>query len=451
MSRVRQNPALLSTTTIHEGKRGSGTHDDLSTALSVLSTRARLSHEALAEASGLGKDTVGRWIRGESVPSVAALKQVEEHLSCTLGECVDLSPERAARVLRRSSRRAQEIRRRPAGMSLPQYLAQLLAADYIASGPLRGQFAGLADRRVEVFYQEQGLEERPALKPSYFPTYWGLLGVRTVLSRQRDRYETITADAIRARFGAETWLRIPLPDYETAPTQPTSNLVRIRHTARAASILFLCERHVALASDIAWALVTDLSAIFDGGIAELLVGTRQPSIHASAAVLQAICFASECPDLASRQAFRSEAQSLIEQINAYLRAEWNENRWAFGAMPWQVSAPTMLVDIAPYIETELRAQVATALRGEILPSGRLRERELDRFDAPGAILDLRTAFAVAQDPGFLDDEPLNRAIERLLEMRWDDQPLRTSDMTFLAILEQSHQAHRGGMFTPHCR
>lgn len=408
--------------------------DDLSRALSALAVRARVSHETLALESGLGKDSVGRWIRGESVPSVAALQKVEGRLSDHLGERVDLSSERATRALHRSSRTARDRRRRPKGMSLLCYLSQLLAADYISTGPLAGEFAGLADRRVETFYQEPGIEERPTLKPSYFPTYWGLIGVRRFLPRESSRYEALTADAIRARFGDEVWLRIPLADYEAPPTQSTSNLVRVRHTARAASILFLCERNLALASDIAWALVTDLPPISDGGIAELLVGNREPSIHASAAVLQAIYLASECSKMADRPAFLTESQALVCQINEYLQAEWDASRWAFGAMPWQASAPTMLADIAPYIEIGLRARVAGTLREEFLPSGRLRSRKIDRFDAPGPILDLRTAFAVVQDPGFQQDERLARAIDRLLAMRWDDQPLRTSDMTFLAIL-----------------
>lgn len=413
--------------------------DDLSRALYALAVRARVSHEALALESGLGKDLVGRWIRGESVPSVAAMRKVEGCLSDRLGERVDLSPERATRALHRSSRNARDRRRRPEGMSLLHYLAQLLAADYISTGPMAGEFAGLADRRVETFYQEPGIEERPALKPSYFPTYWGLIGVKRLLPRESSRYEALTADAIRARFGDEVWLRIPLTDYEAPPTQSISNLVRVRHTARAASILFLCERNLALASDIAWALVTELPTISDGGIAELLVDNREPSIHASAAVLQAICLASECSKMAGRSAFRAESRALARQINAYLHAEWDASRWAFGAMSWQASAPTMLADIAPYIDIELRARVAGILREEFLLSGRLRPRKIDRFDASGPILDLRTAFAVVQDPDFLQDERIGCAIDRLLALRWDDQPLRTSDMTFLAILASSRK------------
>jgi transcriptional regulator with XRE-family HTH domain len=286
------------------------TQDDLSKALLALAIRARVSHEVLALESGLGKDSVGRWIRGESVPSVAALQKVEGHLSDHLGERIDLSSERTTGALHRSSRNARDRRRRSEGMPLLRYLAQLLAADYISTGPLAGEFAGLADRRDETFYQVPGIEERPALKPSYFPTYWGLIGVKRLLPRESGRYETLTAKAIRTRFGDEVWLKVPLADYEAPPTQSTSNLVRVRHTARTASILFLCECHLALASDIAWALVTELPAISGSGIAELLIGNREPSMHASAAVLQAICLARKCPKMASRAAFQAESQAL---------------------------------------------------------------------------------------------------------------------------------------------
>jgi transcriptional regulator with XRE-family HTH domain len=64
---------------------------------------ARLTAETLSRRAGLARDTVGRWIRGTTVPTLASLRAAEEVLSSRLGYAVDLS---AAVRERRAARRA---------------------------------------------------------------------------------------------------------------------------------------------------------------------------------------------------------------------------------------------------------------------------------------------------------------------------------------------------------
>jgi tetratricopeptide (TPR) repeat protein/transcriptional regulator with XRE-family HTH domain len=63
---------------------------------------ARMTAEALSHDADLARDTVGRWIRGNTVPTLDSLQRVEHKLSARLGHPVDLS---AAVGERRASRR----------------------------------------------------------------------------------------------------------------------------------------------------------------------------------------------------------------------------------------------------------------------------------------------------------------------------------------------------------
>lgn len=63
--------------------------DRLSRDLSEKLVAARMTAEALSLSAQLARDTVGRWIRGTTVPTLAALRAVEGALSRRLGYEVD--------------------------------------------------------------------------------------------------------------------------------------------------------------------------------------------------------------------------------------------------------------------------------------------------------------------------------------------------------------------------
>jgi transcriptional regulator with XRE-family HTH domain len=81
--------------------------DRLSRELADKLEAARMTAEALSLDAQLARDTVGRWIRGTTVPTLAALRAVENVLSGRLGYSVDL----AAAV--RERRSAQQRHRQP--------------------------------------------------------------------------------------------------------------------------------------------------------------------------------------------------------------------------------------------------------------------------------------------------------------------------------------------------
>ena len=88
-----------------------------------------MTAEALSLDAGLARDTVGRWIRGTTVPTLAALQRVEGVLSGRLGYPVDLS---AAVQERRSVRQRRRSPTKSVGDSkrqVPPLLRSLAELD----------------------------------------------------------------------------------------------------------------------------------------------------------------------------------------------------------------------------------------------------------------------------------------------------------------------------------
>jgi transcriptional regulator with XRE-family HTH domain len=80
--------------------------DRLSRELAENLEAARITAEALSHDAQLARDTVGRWVRGTTVPTLAALRAVEKVLGSRLGRAVDLS---AAVGERRSARQRDQL------------------------------------------------------------------------------------------------------------------------------------------------------------------------------------------------------------------------------------------------------------------------------------------------------------------------------------------------------
>src|ERR1022692_1265247 len=83
-----------------------------------------MTAEAVSQDAQLARDTVGRWIRGTTVPTLASLRAVEDVLSARLGHEVDLS---AAVRERRSTQQRERLRTAGAqGGEIIAYLEALI-------------------------------------------------------------------------------------------------------------------------------------------------------------------------------------------------------------------------------------------------------------------------------------------------------------------------------------
>jgi transcriptional regulator with XRE-family HTH domain len=89
----------------HEAHESSGVpihaphvREALAAAIREIRSRRRMSQEAVAEAAGLNRKTVGSIEREESVPSFTALASIADGLDVSLSELVKVYEERLAEL-----------------------------------------------------------------------------------------------------------------------------------------------------------------------------------------------------------------------------------------------------------------------------------------------------------------------------------------------------------------
>jgi hypothetical protein len=124
--------------------------DRLSRDLSEKLVAARMTAEALSLSARLARDTVGRWIRGTTVPSLAALRAVEGVLSSRLGYEVDLSEAvRERRSARQRDRLPVLSRPRPEPTQQVNLRRAVTAAPEVRSS-LPGDAAAFTGRTEEL-------------------------------------------------------------------------------------------------------------------------------------------------------------------------------------------------------------------------------------------------------------------------------------------------------------
>lgn len=123
---------------------------------------ARMTAEALSLEAQLARDTVGRWVRGATVPTFAALRAVEDVLSDRLGYSVDLAA--AVRERRSARQRDRQSADGALGSEIAVYLRALIRwvnADPWARDPrLGGTLLTPSDIEQKLVITGAGAEEQ---------------------------------------------------------------------------------------------------------------------------------------------------------------------------------------------------------------------------------------------------------------------------------------------------
>ncbi|MFD6613397.1 TIR domain-containing protein [Micromonospora chalcea] len=332
---------------------------------------------------------------------------------------------------------------------LHEVLRRHLKEDFHWDGTRRGEFARLGGRMEDRFYQPHR-GERLTTRPAYYHTYWGLVGSKILLPELFASQAEVAADAVADRLSETGWIGVDLEDYAAPPPLGRRRVQTIRHTARAAMILLVAERHLDVAAEVAWNVLTEaeISMKHDGGWGEFRNEPDAPSTLYSSMYAQqlmsSVCldpaWARIMPELPS---FKATAAKVVAQTWRYLAQRWHADRWSMSGMPWIVNTAAIVADLGIYMPAPLAADVHRAVRDALNPIGRLVEPHIGAdWDAPEPVLAVRVAFAAAQLACTADDERLLRLRRRLLGTTWSDVPLRTMDVGFLSVL--STRVDQGG-------
>jgi hypothetical protein len=331
--------------------------------------------------------------------------------------------------------------------SLLDLLKSHLTADFHWTGAHKGEFARLGGRMEDRFYQSNS-GERLTARPAYYHTYWGLVASKLILPDLFPVHAEAAMDSIAARLAATGWVTVDLHDYTASPVSRIRRVETIRHTARAGAILLFVGCDNPLIADIAWNLVSERAAHTnsDGGWLEFRrTDDRRSSLYSTLYVmhfLDSIINHERFGELIPEpKRFKTETSGIIDGAWNYLWKEWNTDRWMLNGMPWQVDAPAILADIGRFIPPVHASQIYDDIRSLFLPSGKLAEPMIGaNWDAPPDVLALRLTYALSRlsRVSLDDDERMVTVLSRLFEVRWENVPLRTMDVSFLAQLYKSH-------------
>ena len=320
-------------------------------------------------------------------------------------------------------------------------LRSRLRDDFFVTGPMVGQFGRSGRRKVDRHYQHtEG--ELLKFKPAYYLTYWGWRATKNLLPNQVAEWSNITAEGIRNRFAGKRWIEYQFHDYSLGPMAQPKTIQTIRHTVRAAQILLLIEKEDKLVAQVAWDLITESPSLMTpgGGWCEYRHREETSSLIASKYIyhfLSTLRSKAKYQDVVGEfDRFSGKSTQLIESTEKYLRLKWENDKWVFGNLPWQVNAPSVFIEYAPFARNSvLVEEIYETLRSLVNPAGRLADPDIGNdYDAPEYVFGTRLAHALSSTKAalHLQDQRFHNLVRWLYDSYSGEQPLSTCDITFLS-------------------
>lgn len=286
-------------------------------------------------------------------------------------------------------------------------LKRWLVSDFVATDTLfQGYFGAKSNLEESKRWQSRGGEiDHPSMrKRPYFHTYWGYKAAFSIAPECVSAWGQMTINAIEQHFGDRRWLAVTRGStFAQGPKSRAQIAETIRHTARAADVLFMLDPKHRRVSETAWNLLSEAKALqnTDGGWIEFRGGSATSSLWSSVYVFRFLStlIASTEPRVPDeRTDFLRQVEPLIRQTERFLIDHWKQNRWTFDPdMPWQEGASAVAAEVAEFIrERAILEDCYGALRSLVSPSGRLHDDGVSRVaGAPSEVVQaLAVAFAL---------------------------------------------------------
>jgi hypothetical protein len=256
-----------------------------------------------------------------------------------------------------------------------------------------------------------------------------------------DKWSMHTYSGITERFAGGRWIKVQLQDYE-AQTSLMRTVETIRHTARAAEIMLMIDKGHSIIRQVALDLIQEASSLQnpDGGWKEFRVGNQVSSLYSSLYVFHFLStLRSHLLSQSNGDFFKDfveENSTCIDKTEEYLKTHWKTQKWKYGSLPWEVSAPGTLSEYAPYaLNLMLVQQVRDSITELLNKNGRLIHPDIGvPFDAPEYSFTVRIVYALccAKQKLKKSDDRIDAAISWLRESYSPSLMLNTCDVAFLS-------------------
>lgn len=320
-------------------------------------------------------------------------------------------------------------------------IGKRLESDFYISGPNKGQFGKGRKHIAEDRHYQSNVKEPLKTKPSYYLTYWGWCVLKEVSPTFVTIWGEKTEREVIQRLGEDRWIAVYLEDYSSSPPGTfLSTAKTIRHTIRAAHILLSINRRLDIVSQIAWDVILKWEEIqIDNGAKEFLGIGEEASLWSSVYVYNFLNslkqFESVSKIVGDYDLFQKSVVSISSKLEGYFRDQWKKDKWKFGRVPWQVNAPGVLAEIAPFFtDKQFINSIRSVLLELLSPAGRLKEPDVGKdVDASEYISSVRLAHGLISTLNRNEEVPdrLSKLINWLVVNYQDDKELNTHDLSFL--------------------
>lgn len=318
-------------------------------------------------------------------------------------------------------------------------LRKRLDNDFFISGPRRGEF-GKTRIPDESRHYHDFVRESLKHKPHYYLTYWGWQAMPKLLPHLVGERTGLTVETLKQRFAGKRWIEVDLEDYDSGPTVPFRRVETVRHTAKAAEILLLIHEST-IPSQVAWDFINKSPFLMtaEGGWKEFNIKEASSSLWASIYVFRLLSLFrdrmrdSEMPGEFDH--FMEKSAALIQRTERYLESHWRQFKWKFSSLPYQVNAPSLLIEYVPFAKNDAFVEdVYKTLRNLVSPAGCLIDPNVGtHYGASEYVLSIRLAYALKLTNSLKkrNDTRAEKLADWVLEDYADEHTLDTCDIAFL--------------------
>jgi hypothetical protein len=293
--------------------------------------------------------------------------------------------------------------------------------------------------KIEPLYEQFTYSEHSIFldknKLNTYLSYWGYKGLKSFEPAIFNNYSKVSVNFVHAQFSKKLLFEVSLP-------KPSifKDIKSIKHTVWAAELLLLLEHHLDFVAEIIENLIEKSSEYTndDGGWKDFLHPTRQSSLITSVyifSLFSKLCNHEELIDIPVR--LHDKVTQLLEQTEKFILAQWEERKWQFSNLHWQISAINIFIHYAQYStnKTKLKA-ISDILFNFLTKDGHLVNPLVGiEFFLSEYILSARLAYALKISGRMTKkNAKFNSLVERLLNEYSNSEAMAPHDIFFLSEL-----------------
>lgn len=193
----------------------------------------------------------------------------------------------------------------------------------------------------------QIIESKNINQGNYYLSYWGFKAAKLISEELFNNYGKKNAALIHSQFSKKLLFELPLQK----PSAEYKFVKSIKHTFWAAEILLLLESNLDFVEEIIENLLEKSSEYMnaDGGWKDYLSPDRPSSLLTSIyafTLFSKIERKKELIDVPQSQ--KDILKKVINQTEKFILKQWEDRKWEFSNLHWQISAINILIHYAPF-------------------------------------------------------------------------------------------------------